>query len=48
MMPEFSGCLDKGQEFQTSRLILCGIVACNYYRLAYAPRVRGPIVLERQ
>jgi hypothetical protein len=46
MMPDFSTCLEKGQEFRTSRLILRGIVAYNYYRLAYAPRVRGPITPE--
>lgn len=38
LMPAFRSCLNQGQQFKASRLILRGILAVNYYRLAHAPR----------
>ncbi len=38
MMPALSGCLNQGQKFGASRLILRGTVALGYYRLANAPK----------
>ena len=43
MMPSFSACLDRGQQFKTERATLRGAVALNYYRLAYAPRQHSNI-----
>jgi hypothetical protein len=39
LMPAFSGCLDIGQQFKASRLLLRNTLALNYYRLAFAPKV---------
>ncbi|MFL6725836.1 MAG: hypothetical protein ACJ8FS_04900 [Sphingomicrobium sp.] len=47
LMPDFRGCLDKGQQFRANRLILRGVVAYNYYRLAYAPRVQSRLTADQ-
>lgn len=39
LVPTFSSCLDAGHQFVTDRQILRGVIAVNYYRLAYAPRI---------
>jgi hypothetical protein len=39
LVPTFGSCLDVGHQFVTDRQILRGIIAFDYYRLAYAPRV---------
>lgn len=39
LLPVFGACLDKGRQLSSSRLILRGIIAFNYYRLANAPQV---------
>jgi len=39
LLPAFGACLDKGRQLGSSRLVLRGIIAVNYYRLANAPQV---------
>jgi hypothetical protein len=39
LLPAFATCLDEGHQFAGNRLSLRGIVAFNYYRLAYATQV---------
>ena len=39
LLPAFGACLDKGRQLASSRMILRGIFAFNYYRLANAPQV---------
>ncbi len=38
LLPAFSACLETGHQFGANRLNLRGIVALNYYRLAFAPQ----------
>jgi hypothetical protein len=41
LVPNLRACVDKGSQFKLDRESLRGVIALNFYRLAYAPRTEA-------